>query len=56
VTLRQPPHTIVYVPGTTMPAGSAAVLTKRRAVDFCRVGTAICRPQGFSLTEIQPKT
>jgi hypothetical protein len=54
--MSQPPHSIVYVPGTTMPAGSAAVLTKRRAVDFCRVGTAICRPQGFSLTEIQPKT
>jgi hypothetical protein len=56
VTVGQPPHSIVSVPGTTMPAGSAAVLTKRRAVDFCRVGTAICRLQGFSLTVMQPKT
>jgi len=55
VTLSPAPHTIIYVPGTTMPAGSAAVLTKRRAVDFCRVATAICRPQSFSLTVIQPK-
>jgi hypothetical protein len=56
VTLSLAPHSIVYVPGTTMPAGSAAVLTKRRAVDFCRVATAICRPHGFSLTVIQPQT
>jgi len=54
VTLRPAPHTIVYVPGTPMPAGGAAVLTKRRAVDFCRVATAICRPRDFSLTVQQP--
>jgi hypothetical protein len=33
------PHTIVYVP-----SGIAQLLTKRRAVDFCRVATALCRP------------
>ena len=39
VTADPTPHTIVYVlPGT------AQRLTKRRAVDFCRVATALCRP------------
>jgi hypothetical protein len=32
-------HTIGYVPSWT-----AQMLTKRRAVDFCRVATAQCRP------------
>ena len=32
-------HTIDYVPSWT-----AQMLTKRRAVDFCRVATAQCRP------------
>ncbi len=32
-------HTIVYVL-----SGTAQLLTKRRAVDFCRVATALCRP------------
>ena len=31
-------HTIDYVPSWT-----AQLLTKRRAVDFCRVATALCR-------------
>jgi hypothetical protein len=38
VTARPTPHTIVYVPSWT-----AQRLTKRRAVDFCRVATALCR-------------
>ena len=39
VTAAPTAHTIVYVhPGT------AQRLTKRRAVDFCRVATALCRP------------
>lgn len=33
------PHNIVYVL-----SGTAQMLTKRRAVDFCRVATALCRP------------
>lgn len=32
-------HTIVYVL-----SGTVQRLTKRRAVDFCRVATALCRP------------
>jgi hypothetical protein len=36
VTAVQPANTIDYVP-------SRMLLTKRRAVDFCRVATAMCR-------------
>jgi hypothetical protein len=39
VTAALTPHTIVYVL-----SGTAQRLTKRRAVDFCRVATALCRP------------
>ena len=39
VTAAPTPHTIVYVH-----SGTAQRLTKRRAVDFCRVATALCRP------------
>ena len=39
VTAALTPHTIVYVL-----SGTAQMLTKRRAVDFCRVATALCRP------------
>ena len=56
MTLSLAPHTIVYVLGTVMTAGSAAVLTKRRAVDFCRVATAICRPGHVTPAAGQPKT
>jgi hypothetical protein len=35
VTAGQQPHTIGFVP-------SRKLLTKRRAVDFCRVATAMC--------------
>ena len=35
-------HSIVYVP-----ENDCAVLTKRRAVDFCRVATAICCRANF---------
>jgi hypothetical protein len=38
VTAALTPHTIVYVH-----SGTAQRLTKRRAVDFCRVATALCR-------------
>jgi hypothetical protein len=38
VTAALTPHTIVYVSSWT-----AQTLTKRRAVDFCRVATALCR-------------
>jgi len=48
VTLGLAAHSISYVPETIrtcrdrqVPA-PIAVLTKRRAVDFCRVSTAIC--------------
>jgi hypothetical protein len=37
VTLSLVTHSIVYVPET-----DRIVLTKRRAVDFCHVATAIC--------------
>jgi hypothetical protein len=37
VTVRLSPHTIGLVTAPT-----AQVLTKRRAVDFCHVATAIC--------------
>lgn len=37
VTVTRAPHNIVYVPSWT-----AQKLTKRRAVDFCRVATALC--------------
>jgi hypothetical protein len=41
VTAVQPANTIEYVP-------SRMLLTKRRAVDFCRVATAMCpRPVSF---------
>jgi hypothetical protein len=50
VTLGARPHTIVTVPGLLPPT----VLTKRRAVDFCRVATAICR-QAFRIPA-QPAT
>jgi hypothetical protein len=56
VTLSLPPHSIVYVPEMTMPAGAAAGLTKRRAVDFCRVATAICCGRALPPTGIQPET
>jgi hypothetical protein len=36
VTALESLHTIEYVP-------SRMLLTKRRAVDFCRVATAMCR-------------
>lgn len=39
VTAALTPHTIIYVH-----SGTAQMLTKRRAVDFCRVATALCRP------------
>ena len=39
VTAAPTPHTIVYVL-----SGTAQRLTKRRAVDFCRVATALCWP------------
>ena len=39
VTAALTPHTIVYVL-----SGTAQRLTKRRAVDFCRVATALCWP------------
>jgi hypothetical protein len=39
VTAALTPHNIVYVL-----SGIAQTLTKRRAVDFCRVATALCRP------------
>jgi hypothetical protein len=39
------PHSIEYVPETIATvAGRRPVLTKRRAVDFCHVATAICCP------------
>jgi hypothetical protein len=38
VTATAAPHNIDYVPSWT-----AQMLTKRRAVDFCRVATALCR-------------
>lgn len=41
-----PPHNIGYVPAPTDSRSRAQrpeiALTKRRAVDFCRVATAIC--------------
>ena len=39
VTVVSPVHSIGYVPSRT-----AKMLTKRRAVDFCRVATAMCPP------------
>ncbi len=39
VTARPSPHSIGFVTGATQ------LLTKRRAVDFCHVATAIC-PRG----------
>ena len=42
VTAVAPVHSIDYVPSRT-----AKMLTKRRAVDFCRVATAMCRPVPF---------
>jgi len=42
VTAVAPVHSIGYVPSRT-----AKMLTKRRAVDFCRVATAMCRPVPF---------
>ncbi len=49
MTPRLATHSIVYVAETIrigrMPGRpQAAALTKRRAVDFCRVATAICCP------------
>ena len=38
VTAVSPVNSIEYVPSRT-----AEMLTKRRAVDFCRVATAMCR-------------
>ncbi|MGH3398325.1 MAG: putative leader peptide [Streptosporangiaceae bacterium] len=51
VTSRRATHSIVYVPETIrigqdcQARPQAAGLTRRRAVDFCRVATAICCPQ-----------
>jgi hypothetical protein len=42
VTAVRTPHTIKYVPIQTV-----QTLTKRRAVDFCRVATAMCRPMAI---------
>jgi len=56
VTPGMPPHSIVYVPRITLPAGAAAGLTKRRAVDFCRVATAICCARALPPTGMQPET
>jgi hypothetical protein len=46
VTVTAGPHTIGYVPAQMRSQGPARrpepALTKRRAVDFCRVATAIC--------------
>ena len=56
VTLSLPPHRVVYVPGIAMPAGAAAGLTKRRAVDFCRVATAICCGRALPPAGLQPET
>ena len=56
MTLSLPPHSIIYVPGLSMPPGAAAVLTKRRAVDFCRVATAICCARALPPTGMQPET
>jgi hypothetical protein len=45
VTARAVPHSIVSVPAAMFRArwaGRSVALTKRRAVDFCRVTTAIC--------------
>jgi hypothetical protein len=39
VTVVSPVHSIGYVPSRT-----AKMLTKRRAVDYCRVATAMCPP------------
>jgi hypothetical protein len=43
VTAALAPHNINYVPSWT-----AQMLTKRRAVDFCRVATALCQPSPAS--------
>ena len=45
VTAVRPANSIGYVPSRT-----AEMLTKRRAVDFCRVATAMCtgRPVSFA--------
>jgi hypothetical protein len=45
VTAVPPVHSIGYVPSRP-----AKMLTKRRAVDFCRVATAMCtaRPASFA--------
>lgn len=40
------PHSISSVPA----AASRIALTKRRAVDFCRVATAICPAVPLSIT------
>ncbi len=46
VTRATDPHSIAYVPAQMRRLGLARhpeiALTKRRAVDFCRVATAIC--------------
>jgi len=42
VTAVAPVNSIGYVPSRT-----AEMLTKRRAVDFCRVATAMCCPVPF---------
>jgi hypothetical protein len=50
VTPRLATHNIVYVPETirigwdSQARPQAAALTRRRAVDYCRVATAICCP------------
>jgi hypothetical protein len=48
VTAALTPHTIVYVL-----SGTAQRLTKRRAVDFCRVATAQCRP--FTISSLRTR-
>jgi hypothetical protein len=42
VTARLSPHSIPIVTSRTATARTATALTKRRAVDFCHVATAIC--------------
>jgi hypothetical protein len=51
VTANASAHSIGYVPGWTSHASGTGLprlpliaLTKRRAVDFCRVATALCCP------------
>jgi len=47
VTARHGPHSIWFVMSWT-----AKMLTKRRAVDFCHVATAICPRQAASIPRV----